>query len=361
MIEGLRRAGLDVVECHASLWNSVEDRANAAGGGWRNPRFMWRAIKTYMGLMRRYFKLGDFDVMVVGYPGQFDVYLAWLLTRLRRRPLVWDIFMSIYLIALERSLEHQSHFTVNMIRVIERWACHLPDCLILDTVEYVGWFQRVHGVTTERFRLIPTGADDRVYRAVEVVRSDPRFTLIYYGSFIRNHGVPTMIEAAHLLRDVPEMRFVFIGDGPEKATALAMAQRYDLAMVEFVDWLESEELVYQVARADVCLGVFGTTPQSLMTVQNKIYEALAMRKPIITGDASAIHTALQHGEHVFLCERSNPQALAEAILTLKSDLALREKLAAQGHRLYFEQFDLAHTALHFAAVLRELQASCGSD
>jgi glycosyltransferase involved in cell wall biosynthesis len=118
--------------------------------------------------------------------------------------------------------------------------------------------------------------------------------------------------------------------------------------------VERDELPQRVAQADVCLGVFGTTPQSMMTVQNKIYEALALRKPIITGDAPTIRAAMQHGEHVYLCARANPQALAEAIVALKNDPALREKLAANGQRLYYEQFDLLHNGQRFAAALQEL-------
>jgi glycosyltransferase involved in cell wall biosynthesis len=355
MIEGLRRAGVVVVECQNPLWQSVDDRVQAASGGWFKPQFIARIWRTYFDLLKRYRAMGAYDVLMVGYPGQFDVYLAWLLSRLRRKPLVWDIFMSIYLIALERGLDRRSRFTVNVIRWLERLACRLPDRLILDTPEYVGWFHRTHHVRPDRFRLVPTGADDRVYHVVGAPATNAdTFTLIYYGTFIRNHGVPVIVEAAHLLADDPTIHFVLIGEGPEKAEAHALAEQYQLQNITFVEWVERDELPQRVAQADVCLGVFGTTPQSIMTVQNKIYEALAMRKPIITGDAPTIRAVLQHGEHVYLCERANPQALAEAILVLKNDPVLREKLAANGQRLYYEQFDLLHNGQRCAVALQEL-------
>jgi hypothetical protein len=34
MIEGLRRNGVEVVECHERLWHSLEDRVQVASGGW---------------------------------------------------------------------------------------------------------------------------------------------------------------------------------------------------------------------------------------------------------------------------------------------------------------------------------------
>ena len=116
MIEGLRRNAVEVVECHEALWRGIEDRVQAAGGGWFHPAFWWRVLRAYVRLLRRYRRVGAYDVLVVGYPGPFDVFLARLLSWWRRRPLVWDVFMSVYLIAVERNLDVRSRFTVGLLR-----------------------------------------------------------------------------------------------------------------------------------------------------------------------------------------------------------------------------------------------------
>ena len=76
MIEGLRRAGVEVIECHETLWHGIEDRVQVTSGGWISPAFLWRVLRTYGHLLAKYLKMGPYDIMVVGYPGQFDVYLA---------------------------------------------------------------------------------------------------------------------------------------------------------------------------------------------------------------------------------------------------------------------------------------------
>src|SRR5579859_6412030 len=174
MIAGLSLAGADVVECQARLWTSIEDRVQLTRGGWIRPRFWRRVWDAYSSLLRQYWAVGDYDVLVVGYPGQFDVYLARILAWLRHRPLAWDVFMSIYLIALERQLDRGSRVTVGALRLIERVGLHLPDCLIADTQDYIGWYGRVHGVRAERFRIVPTGADDRLFSPQAPI--DPRST-----------------------------------------------------------------------------------------------------------------------------------------------------------------------------------------
>ncbi|MEM3433307.1 MAG: glycosyltransferase, partial [Candidatus Methanomethyliaceae archaeon] len=296
-------------------------------------------------LMRKYRNVGDYDVMVLGYPGQLDVPLARVLTWLRKRPLVLDVFMSIYLIAQERGLTERSPLTARLLYLLEKVACSLPDLLIIDTEEYVAWFNRVYGINPSRFRLVPTGADDRIFRPVSVEKKDHLFRVLYYGSFIPNHGVTYIIEAARLLQDEPDIRFELIGDGPEKARAMALAQQYNLTNVVFENWLDQEELVQRAATADVILGAFGTTPQSLMTVQNKIYEGLAMGKPVITGDSPTVRKIMKPGVHILLCQRENPSSLAEAIQTLRRAPNLCEALSKDGHELFsrfFTPFKLGH-------------------
>jgi glycosyltransferase involved in cell wall biosynthesis len=355
MIEGLRRNDVEVVECREQLWYGIEDRVQVVSGGWRNPAFWWRVLRAYGRLLCRYRHAGEYDVLIVGYPGQMDVLLARLLSWWRHRPLVWDIFMSIYLIAAERGLAMRSRAGTYLLRVLEGLACRLPDLLILDTDEYVAWFQSTYGLPASRFRLVPTGADDRIFHPLPGHEpAAERFRVLYYGTFIPNHGVEYIVEAARLLADAGGIWFELIGDGPERLKAQAIVQRHDLSSVEFVGWLERGELLQRIASADLCLGAFGATPQSLMTVQNKIYEGLATARPVLTGDGPAIRRLLTHGEHVYLCPRANPEALADAIRLLRSNSDLRRRLAENGHRVFMARFDLTHNGQRYAAHLREL-------
>jgi glycosyltransferase involved in cell wall biosynthesis len=166
--------------------------------------------------------------------------------------------------------------------------------------------------------------------------------------------VEYIVEAAKILASDETIQFELIGRGPERRKAIALARGYGLSNVSFEDWVDREKLPERMAAADVCLGVFGTTPQSMMTIQNKIYEALAMRKPVVTGDGAVVRGALNHREHVYLCERADPRSLAQAILTLKSDPDLCRQLAGGGYSLYWTRYDLEHNGVRCASCLHRL-------
>lgn len=357
MIARLRSNGVEVVECHERLWYGPEDREKVASGGWINPRFWWRVCITYARLLWHYHSIGHYDVMIVGYPGQQDILLARVLSWLRCKPLVWDVLMSIYLIALERKLEKRSPLTVHLIRSLEVLACKMPDLFIMDTDEYASWFKKIYNIPANRIRMVPLGADDRVFKPYKSERVDNLFHCVYYGTFIPSHGLEYVVESARLLFKEKSIHFEMIGCGPSRDKILALAQSYGLENMTFIEWMDETELVRRVASADILMGTFGTTPQALMTFQNKIYEGLAMAKTIITGESPAMRQSLQHGKQIFLCKRANPQSLAEAILLLKKAPELREQLSKQGYELYHNKYDLERTSEQWTSHLQSLVSS----
>jgi glycosyltransferase involved in cell wall biosynthesis len=355
MIAGLRMNGVSVIECHATLWHGIDDRVQTARGGWMKPAFWWHLLRIYWHLIQKFIKIDEFDILIVGYPGQLDVFLAKLLAWKSQKPLVWDIFMSIYLISIERGIERSNRLTTKLLHQLERMAVKIPDLLIIDTSEYRKWFTQSYKVNPNRFRLVPTGADNRIFHpGSDDKPQGDHFIVLYAGTFIPNHGVQYILEAAIILQDQTTILFKLIGKGPELEQAKQYTEQHQLKNVEFIEWMEKDELIKQINHADLCLGAFGTTPQSMMTVQNKIYETLAMRKPLISGDSPAIRQVCIHKENIYLCERASGRSLAEAIIILRADNLLRETIAVNGYKLFCEQYQLSKNGLRFKTHLIEL-------
>jgi len=333
MIQGLLNQGVEVYECHARLWESVEDRVRIASGGWLRPRFWKRVLGSYRRLLRNYRRVPDYDIMLVGYPGQFDVYLARLLSWWRRKPLVLDILMSLHLIADERGLTEMSPVSGRLIFWLEKWGLKLPDLLISDTPQYTEYYSEKYDIPLDRFRRVPLGVDDRIYYPrpdTQPVKDELR--VIYYGTFIPLHGIETMIEAAALLRDRPHIQFHFYGDGQERSKAEHLANQLALDNVHFHGWVSKRRLPKLISLSHIVLGVFGTSIQSRYTVQNKIWEGMIMKRPVITGEAETVRAELTHKKHVYLVERANPAALAKAIVALEEDPQLRTTMAEQAYQ-----------------------------
>lgn len=79
LIQGLRENGFDVIECHAPIWQGIEDKSQVRS---RRRRLFHglRWLACYPRLLLRYLRLPAHDLVLVGYLGQLDVLLIRPLT-----------------------------------------------------------------------------------------------------------------------------------------------------------------------------------------------------------------------------------------------------------------------------------------
>ena len=92
------------------------------------------------------------------------------------------------------------------------------------------------------------------------------------------------------------------------------------------------ELPALIASADVALGIFGRTEKARRVVPHKVFQSLGMRKPVITARTPAVEEFFTHGGNIWLCDEPYAETLADAVIRLKADAALRERLAVDGYR-----------------------------
>jgi len=204
---------------------------------------------------------------------------------------------------------------------------------------YVNWFHQEYGVSPDRFHVIPTGADNRIFKfGMRQSNSDQNILkVLYYGTYIPNHGVKKIVKAAEYLKAYNDICFIFIGKGPERKAVEELVKDHRLSNIHFKDWMSQEDLLVYIQDADICLGAFGDTPQSMMTVQNKIFECMAMGKPVITGDSQAVRRSLPV-DTIVLVNRDEPYEIARRILELKDNSQLREKLSEKSLLIFEQEF-----------------------
>jgi glycosyltransferase involved in cell wall biosynthesis len=128
-----------------------------------------------------------------------------------------------------------------------------------------------------------------------------------------------------------------------------LAGQLNASNVEFVPPVSYAGLPGEIAAADLCLGgPFGNTPKAHRVIPGKIFQFLAMRRPMIATDTPANRELLTHGRDAYLIPTADPEALAAAISLLQEDVMLREMLAARGYERYQQQCSEAviREALH---------------
>ncbi|MFQ5540401.1 MAG: glycosyltransferase, partial [Candidatus Binatia bacterium] len=108
---------------------------------------------------------------------------------------------------------------------------------------------------------------------------------------------------------------------------------------------------------DVCLGLFGTSQKAMRVIPGKAFLALAMGKPLITGDSPAARELLEDGKTAVFCELGSPRALADAIVALKRDPDLGKRIGEEGRRVFASRCTPRILGSRFASLIQETVSS----
>jgi len=156
---------------------------------------------------------------------------------------------------------------------------------------------------------------------------DVRVVLVV-GRLSQEKGHADLLEAIALLqaaRDCRGIRFVLVGDGPERAALEKRSQELGIAgCVLFTGHQDSIRTYYGLAEAFVLPSHSEGSPNALL-------EAMAAGLPIVSTDAGGAAELVSNGNTALVVERNAPQALSRAIGTLLDDpdLAARLGIAAR--------------------------------
>ena len=300
-------------------------------------------------LLARDAKSETFDALWVAFLGYSDVPLAWLLSRWRRVPLIFDAFVLLHdTFVTDRQTVRRRSITALFLRLLESSACHLADIVVVDTVDHAERLAHRVRLDPGRIRVLHVGSEhDEACRSAP---SDTAFTVAFCGSFMPLHGVDVIVRAASYLKNEPGIRFVLVGDGQTRQDAEDLSETLGCENVRFLDPCHDQALRDVLCEAHVLLGIFGTSPKASVVIPNKVVDALALGKPVITACTPAIQRVFDASQ-VCTVTTGDPRALSDAILALYSDPAEAQRLALAGRRAYEDHFSEAARRLEMATIL----------
>lgn len=239
-----------------------------------------------------------FDVVIVGYPGHFDVPRARRVARKRR--LVFDAVLSLE----DELVEVRSRFrprstAATVLRAVDSRALRLPDLVVCGTRAEAGYLEKLGARHTA---VIFLGADEEIF--CETWSPAYPFSALYTADASRD-----VVQAAALLVPDLPLRIVEAGEIPPDERGIAFAH------------------------AGIVLGSF----RESRAIPPAVFEALATGAPVITADTAAARELLDDGVSALLVPPGDEAGLADALRRLAADEELRTAIAAEGKRVYGER------------------------
>jgi glycosyltransferase involved in cell wall biosynthesis len=309
VMSSLRRAGADVREIHQEVWSAEQKFAIG-------PKALPRLARAELRLWRA--DVSDRDVLLVGYPGQFDLRSA----HHQRLPVAFTALSSLYdTLVVDGARFPPGTRAAPALITIPRRAYRAADALVADTAANAAYMAELAGL--DRVDHVYVGAEEDQFP--NLWRQPERFTVTFVGKLIPLHGLPVILEAARLLDDVP---FLLVGDGQQSSLLSDVPSN-----VTHVPWIAYRDLAKTYAKSGVALGVFGESTKTERVIPNKAFQALAVGVPLITSDTPAARELLTNSVDALLVDRT-PESLAAGIRRLAGDPQLATRLANEGRRTF---------------------------
>jgi len=183
------------------------------------------------------------------------------------------------------------------------------------------------------------------------------FVVMHSGNVGLAQALDALVDAAALLRDLPDVRIVIVGDGVRRCALQQRAAGLALENMVFLPPQPRASLSLSFAAADLFVvslrrGLTGAV------VPSKLYGILAAGRPYVAAmeDDSEVAALTRTRGTGLVCEPENPRALAGAIAAFYRDRTLLAACAARARAASLD-FDRAAQVDKYATLFREVAAA----
>ncbi|MCK6626357.1 MAG: glycosyltransferase family 4 protein [Anaerolineae bacterium] len=317
--------------------------------------FMIAAILAGLLMARR-----RYDVIYASSPPLFVGGAAWVLSYLRRTPLVFevrDLWPESAIILGELTNKP----AIALSELLEKM-CYQRARYIVTVVNSIKKRLLERGYPEDKIYLIPNGANTELYTPAPINQelrkalgiSPDQFVLIFTGLHGLMHGVDTAVETAHLLRTQEDILFLFVGDGVRKAAMQARTRELGLPNMLFLPLQPEKELPGFINMANVGLSLGRKNPLSRGALPVKMFSYMACARPVILADEGEPADLVQRAGAGLVVEPENPQQLAETVLTLYNNPDLCAVYGQNGRNFVELHYSRQQLAEELEQLLKEV-------
>jgi glycosyltransferase involved in cell wall biosynthesis len=156
------------------------------------------------------------------------------------------------------------------------------------------------------------------------------FVVGYAGLHGHAQGLGTLVEAARLVADIPDVAFVLVGEGPLKADLVTAAA--GLSNVRFLPNVPATRVPGLLSSFDVAVVPLRRLPLFRGALPSKMFEAMAAGVPIVLSVEGEAQRVVEGAGSGICVEPENPKALADAVRSLHEDPEGRRRMGERGRQ-----------------------------
>ncbi len=304
-------------------------------------------------------KLGEYDYLLVESPPLFLGYSAMALSRKLNAKLIFNV----------SDLWPESAEKLNIVnnKTLLKFAYNLEAKCYSRATFITGQTQGIVDNIKQRFPSkkvywLPNGVDVSFYDPLKYSKNGFREKynfkeediLFFYGGILGHaQGLKTVIRAANLVKENKEIQIILQGSGPEKDDLEKLKSDLKLENIHFLLPVPKSEMPNILKEVDVALVPLRKLDLFQGAIPSKIFEALAMEKPLLLGvEGEAKKHFIDNANAGLFFEPENEIKLADKMIEFSTNRVMIADMGSNGRKYVSEHFNRNKIAFDF---IKELQ------
>jgi glycosyltransferase involved in cell wall biosynthesis len=151
---------------------------------------------------------------------------------------------------------------------------------------------------------------------------------------------------------LPQVLFLLIGEGADKARLVSKARRLSLDNVRFLPLQPRQKIPAYIRASDACLVILKKRKVFKTVIPTKMLEFFASGRPVILGVDGQARDVLEAAEAGIFIPPEDVEELVRAVERLYRDKKLRQTLGKNGRQYVVNNLSRSQTAHQYINVLR---------
>jgi glycosyltransferase involved in cell wall biosynthesis len=252
----------------------------------------------------------------------------------------------------------EQNLLTKSLRFLERFL-YLRAEEIIVLLPKAGEYIQDLGIDADKICWVPNGVNLSRFSKERQHGESDHFTVMYAGSHGRANGLRMVLDAAQVIQDQDhsDVRFVLVGDGPEKPRLRHYCNELELMNVSFRAPVAKREVPSLLAQADTL--VFPLKEIDVFKYgisSNKLFDYLASRKPVLFA-CNAANNIVEEAKCGLAVSPGDPEALANAVIRLyHMSSGERREMGERGYSYVKRHHDYSMLARKLERVLEGLES-----
>jgi len=267
------------------------------------------------------------DVVVGTSPQFFTVCAAYVVSRLKRIPFVFEL-RDLWPESIKAVGAMKESAAIRMLERVELFLYRKAALIVCVTHSFrktlIG-----RGVDGDKIAVVTNGVDMARFKPMskdaELVQKlglEGKFVAGYVGTHGLAHHLETLLEAAAMIRAQPDgakFHFILLGDGARKQALKEEAAGRGLDNITFIDSVPKEQVTRYWSLLDVSIIHLRKTDLFTSVIPSKLFECIGMGLPVLHGVAGESADIVREEGVGIVFEPENAAQLVEHLQSLQRD------------------------------------------